>query len=67
MSQTPRDTISGHSNDVEFLFPLGPFSMRESFLIVPEAKRMDLPLFQSKKRIQDQSIRKLKQIMTLYK
>ena len=54
MSQTPRDTVSGHSNDVEFSFPLGPFSMRESFLIVPEAKRMDLPLFQPKKKIRKQ-------------
>ena len=50
-SQTSRDTIFGHSNDVKFLFPLGPFSMNESFLIVPEAKRMDLPLFQPKKKI----------------
>ena len=54
MSQTPRDTISGHSNDVESLFPLGPFSMNESFHIVPEAKRMDLPLFQPKKKIRKQ-------------
>ena len=60
MSQTPRDTVSGHSKDVEFLFPLGPFSMNESFLIVPEAKRMDLPLLQPKKKI-------CKQWTTLYK
>ena len=46
-----KGSISGHSNDIECLFPLGPFSMKESFLIVPEAKRMDLPLFQSKKKI----------------
>ena len=51
MSQTPRDTVFGHSNDVEFSFPLGPFLMNEFFLIVPEAKRMALPLFQPKKKI----------------
>ena len=57
MSQTRRDIASGLSSDDKFLFPLGPFSMNESFLI---AKRMDLPLFQPKKKIH-------KQWMTLYK
>ena len=51
MSQTQRDIASGLSSDDEFLFPLGPFSINESFLIVPEAKRTDLPLFQLKKKI----------------
>ena len=54
MSQTQRDITSGLSRDDEFLFPLGPFLMNESFLIVPEVKRMDLPLFQPKKKIRKQ-------------
>ena len=54
MSQTRRDIASGLSSDDEFLFPIGPFSMNESFLIVPEAKRMDLPQFQLKKKIRKQ-------------
>ena len=60
MSQTPRDTTSGHNSGDELLFPLGPFSMNRFFCIVPEAKRMDLPLFQQKKKIR-------KQWMTLHK
>ena len=51
MSQTQTDITSGLSSNDECLFPLGPFLMNKSFLIVPEVKRMNLPLFQLKKKI----------------